>query len=156
MNAADGMENSGTGIRALPPCKIFDGPVFQSAKRADNRRVFARKVSPAGATPGVVSLLKERKEEAEGKFKFRTATFISKTRDKAIITHGRPACSRSVIICKQTMCECGVFAFVNLPCDCMLILCEEAGKDPALLPLFCSKPETPPSSGRSSARTYPK
>ena len=46
---------------------MLEAIVFQSAKRADNRRVFARKVSPAGATPGVVSLLKERKEEAEGK-----------------------------------------------------------------------------------------
>ena len=98
MNAADSTQSNGTGIRALTPGKMLEAIVFHSAKRADNRRESARNASPTGATPGVVSLLKERKEEAEGKLKFRTATFLSKTRDKAIITHGTPACSRSVNI----------------------------------------------------------
>ena len=59
----------------------------------------------------------ERKEEAEGKLKFQTVTFLSKTpRNKAITTHGTPACSRSVNIGKKTKFECGVFALENTPC----------------------------------------
>ena len=37
---------------------------------------------------------------------------------------------RSVDIGAKPMCECGVFALENIPCGCMLIVCEEAGKDP--------------------------
>jgi len=133
MNAADGTVYHGTGIRALTPGKMLEAIVFHSAKRADNRRESARNASPTGATPGVVSLLKERKEEAEGKLKFRTVTFLGKTRDKAIINHGTPARGRSVNIGKNPSCECGVFALEKIPCGCMLIVCEEAGIDPALL-----------------------
>ena len=34
---------------------------------------------------------------------------------------------------EKPKCECGVFALEKIPCGCMLIVCEEAGTDPALL-----------------------
>ena len=51
----------------------------------------------------------------------------------AMIAHGTPACIRSVNIGKKPKCECGVFALEKIPCGYVLIVCEEAGKDPALL-----------------------
>ena len=131
---------------------MLEAIVFHSAKRADNRRESARNASPTGATPGVVSLLKERKEEAEGKLKFRTVTFLGKTRDKAIINHGTPARGRSVNIGKKPSCECGVFPSRKF----RAVACSSCARRPVLIPLFCSRPETSPSSGRSSTRTYPK
>ena len=40
-------------------------------------------------------------------------------------THGTPAVMRSVDIGANPRCECGVFALENIPCGCMLIVCEE-------------------------------
>ena len=41
------------------------------------------------------------------------------------------AVARSILV--KNSCECGVFALEKIPCGCMLIVCEEAGIDPALL-----------------------
>ena len=153
MNAADGTVYHGTGIRALTPGKMLEAIVFHSTKRADNRRKSARNASPTGATPGVVSLLKERKEGAEGKLKFRRVTFLGKTRDKAITNHGTPARGRSVSIGKKTKVSSAAFPHSR---KLRAVACSSCARRPVLIPLFCSRPETPPSSERSSTRTYPK
>ena len=48
--------------------------------------------------------------------------------------HPRQTCLQSLgEYHKKEKCECGVLALEKFPCGCMPIVCEEAGKDPALL-----------------------
>jgi len=55
------------------------------------------------------------------------------TRTSAVIKHGSPAVERAVKIGANPSCECGAYDIEKIPCGCILIVCESAGKNPVTL-----------------------
>ena len=128
MNGADSSAYRGTAIRSHRPGKALQEMVMHSVRRHDARAAQARACSPdLKITPGMASRLQERKQDTLKIMKQHVIKFTNSTRTKATIKHGTPAVMRSVDIGAKPMCECGVFALENIPCGCMLIVCEEAG-----------------------------
>jgi len=129
MNAADGVNGNGTGVRGLKPGNMLVQFVSSSARRFHERVKAAALAPPHGPTKKALALLEERKASVLKEMPSGVVAFQNAQKTIAKIMVGKdPARERAVNISPHApKCECGAFEVESFPCGCMGIVADKAG-----------------------------
>ena len=137
INSADSGQNNGTGARDLQPGEMMLDLLKHGARRAEQRAKLADDAphtTERCLTPGMQTHLADRMAASKKALSPYQVRFLNNnTRISAVIKHGSPAVERAVKIGAHPSCECGAYVIEKIPCGCMLIVCESAGKNPVTL-----------------------
>ena len=130
MNAADGVNGYGVGIRGLPPGSMLVKTIEHGAKRFYARAERAEKAAPLGLTSHVRALLQERKDSVLSHLASPVVNFVDpqKTIAKLSIKGSGPVRERVVNVSSSSpSCDCGAFSLESFPCGCMVYVAEKGG-----------------------------